>query len=74
MERHYKHLNAAARLRARQRLVWPLVDELHVWMPAEGDTTSRHNPVAKAIACMVKTDRREAFTRFLDDGRTPSTR
>jgi len=31
---------------------------------------SKHNPVAKAINYMFEEDgRREAFTRFLDDGR-----
>ncbi len=69
VERSITGLDAAARLEARQRLVRPLVDELHDWMRAERDTMSRHNPVAKAIAYIFKTDRWEAFTRFLDNGR-----
>ncbi|WP_299844985.1 IS66 family transposase [uncultured Jannaschia sp.] len=69
VERGINGLDAAARLEARQRLVRPLVDELHDWMRTERDTMSRHNPVAKAIAYMFKTDRWEAFTRFLDEGR-----
>ncbi len=56
-------LSAAAQLEARQRLVRRLVDDLHVWMCAERDTMSRHNPVAKAIAYMFRTGRWEAFTR-----------
>ncbi len=69
VERGINGLDAAPRLEARQRLVRPLVDELHDWMRAERGTMSRHNPVAKAIAYMFKTDRWEAFARFLDDGR-----
>lgn len=69
LEREINGLGVAARLEARQRLVRPLVDELHDWMRAEQGTMSRHNPVAKAITYMFKTDRWEAFTRFLDDGR-----
>jgi transposase len=42
-------------------------------MRAERDTISRHNPVAKAIASMLKTDRWTAFSRFLEDGRICST-
>jgi len=69
VERGISGLDAAARLEARQRLVRPLVDELHDWMRTERDTMSRHNPVAKAIAYMFKADRWETFTRFLEDGR-----
>jgi transposase len=69
VERGINGLDAAARLEARQRLVRPLVDELHDWMRTERDTMSRHNPVAKAIAYMFKADRWETFTRFLEDGR-----
>ena len=38
-------------------------------MQAEQGAMSKHNPVAKAITYMVKKDRWEAFTRFLEDGR-----
>ncbi len=83
MEREINGLEAAARLEARQRLVRPLVDKFHDWMRAERGTMSRHNPAAKAIAYMVKADRREAVTHsggfrgptgatirpHLDDGR-----
>ncbi len=57
VERGINGLDAAPRLEARQRLVRPLVDELHDWMRVERGTMSRHNPVAKAIAYMFKTDR-----------------
>ncbi|WP_299652834.1 IS66 family transposase [uncultured Jannaschia sp.] len=69
VERGINGLDAAARLEARQRLVRPLVDDLHDWMRAEQGTMSRHNSVAKAIAYMFKANRWETFTRFLDDGR-----
>ena len=69
VERSINGLSAEARLDARQRLSRPLVEELHDWMLAERDTMSKHNPVAKAITYMLKNDRWEAFTRFLDDGR-----
>jgi transposase len=69
VERGINGLDAAARLEARQRLVRPLVDELHDWMRTERDTMSKHNPVAKAIAYMFKAHRWDAFTRFLEDGR-----
>ena len=69
IERGINGLDAAAPLKARQRLVRPLVDELHDWMRTERDTMSRHNPVAKAIAYMFKADRWETFIRFLEDGR-----
>jgi len=69
VERGINGLDAAARLEARQRLVRPLVDELHDWMRTERDTMSRHNPVAKAIAYMFKAERWETFIRFLEDGR-----
>ena len=57
VERGIAGSDAAVRLEARQRLVRPLIDELHDWMLTERSTMSRHNPVAKAIAYMVKTDR-----------------
>jgi transposase len=69
IERQINGLDAASRLEVRQRLSRPLVEELHDWMRAERDTMSKHNPVAKAISYMFKTDRWEAFTRVLEDGR-----
>ena len=69
IERQINGLDAASRLKVRQRLSRPLVADLHGWMHAERDTMSKHNPVAKAIDYMFRKDRWEAFTRFLDDGR-----
>ena len=69
-EREITGLSAAARLEARQRLVRPMVEDLHDWMRSERARMSKHNPVAKAINYMFDEDGRwEAFTRFLDDGR-----
>ncbi len=63
-------LSAEVRQDARQPLVRPMVQELHDWMRAERARMSRHNPVAKAINYMFDEDgRRDAFTRFLEDGR-----
>ncbi|MEZ5746407.1 MAG: IS66 family transposase [Paracoccaceae bacterium] len=69
IERQINGLDVASRLKARHRLVRPLVEDLHDWMQAEQDTMSKHNPVAKAIAYMFKKDRWDAFTLFLNDGR-----
>lgn len=69
-EREITGLTAEARHDARQRLVRPIVRDLHDWMRAERARMSKHNPVAKAINYMFEEDGRwEAFTRFLDDGR-----
>jgi hypothetical protein len=68
-ERRVDGLDATSRRAARQQLSRPPVEGLHDCGDAERDTMSKHNPVAKAIACMFKADRREAFTRFLEDGR-----
>ena len=69
-EREINGLSAVARRDARQRLVRPMVDDLHDWMRAERTRMSKHNPVAKAINYMLHEDGRwDAFTRFLDDGR-----
>ncbi|TKA93776.1 hypothetical protein FAZ78_26095, partial [Cereibacter changlensis] len=43
------HLTAEARHDARQRLVRPMVQDLHDWLRAERARMSKHNPVAKAI-------------------------
>jgi hypothetical protein len=71
VEREITGLTAAARLDARQRLVRTMVDDLHDWMRAERARMSKHNPVAKAINYMFEQEGRwDAFTRFLNDGRT----
>ena len=69
-EREINGMGAEARHDARQRLVRPMVEDLHDWLRAERARMSKHNPVAKAINYMFEEDGRwEAFTRFLDDGR-----
>ena len=70
VEREINGLAAAARHDTRQRLVRPLVTDLHDWLRAERARMSKHNPVAKAINYMFEEQGRwEALTRFLDDGR-----
>ena len=70
VEREITGLNAAVRHDVRQRLVRPMVEDLHDWMRAERARMSKHNPVAKAINYMLDEDGRwAAFSRFLDDGR-----
>ena len=69
-ERDLNGMTAEARLEARQRIVRPMVHDLHDWMRAERARMSKHNPVAKAINYMFEEEGRwGAFTRFLDDGR-----
>src|SRR5690606_37093499 len=69
-EREITGMSAVARRDARQRLVRPMVSDLHDWLRAERARMSKHNPVAKAINYMFEEDGRwDAFTRFLDDGR-----
>lgn len=69
-EREINGLTAEARHDVRQRLVRPMVQDLHDWLRSERARMSKHNPVAKAINYMFEEDGRwEAFTRFLDDGR-----
>jgi transposase len=70
VEREITGLTAPVRHDARQRLVRPMVEDLHDWMRAERARMSKHNPVAKAINYMLDEDGRwAAFSRFLDDGR-----
>jgi transposase len=69
VEREITGLTAEVRHEARQRLVRPMVEDLHDWMRAERARMSKHNPVAKAINYMLDEDGRwAAFSRFLDDG------
>jgi transposase len=69
-EREINGLTTEARHDARQRLVRPMVQDLHDWLRSERARMSKHNPVAKAINYMFEEEGRwEAFTRFLDDGR-----
>lgn len=69
VEREITGLTAEVRHDARQRLVRPMVEDLHDWMRAERARMSKHNAVAKAINYMLDEDGRwAAFSRFLDDG------
>lgn len=69
VEREITGLTAEVRHDARQRLMRPMVEDLHDWMRAERARMSKHNPVAKAINYMLDEDGRwAAFSRFLDDG------
>jgi transposase len=67
IEREINGQSAEQRLAVRRERVAPLVASLEQWMRAERVKLSRHADVAKAMDYMLK--RREAFTRFLDDGR-----
>lgn len=68
-EREITGLSAETRHDVRQRIVRPMVLELHDWLRTERARMSKHNPVAKAINYMFEEHGRwEAFTRFLDDG------
>lgn len=70
VEREITGVTIEARHDARQRLVRPMVSDLHDWLRAERARMSKHNPVAKAINYMFEEDGRwDAFTRFLEDGR-----
>ena len=70
VERAITGLSVEARHDTRQRLVRPMVEDLHEWMRAEHARMSKHNPVAKAINYMLDEEGRwDAFTRFLNDGR-----
>ncbi|MBD1205439.1 MAG: IS66 family transposase [Rhodobacteraceae bacterium] len=70
VEREITGLSAAARHEVRQRVVRPMVNDLHDWMRAERARMSKHNPVAKAINYMFEEEGRwDAFTLFLEDGR-----
>jgi len=51
----------------RQDKIRPLVEEFEAWMHETRAELSRHDPVAKAIAYILK--EWPDFTRFLDDGR-----
>ncbi len=66
-ERAINGLPAEQRLAVRQQEIAPLVAELESWMRETRATLSRHSDLAKAMNYMLT--RREAFSRFLSDGR-----
>ena len=67
IEREINGLAADQRLEVRRERSRPLVDALHAVMAVHRATLSRSSDIAKAIDYMLK--RRDAFTRFLTDGR-----
>jgi transposase len=67
IERDINGRSAEERLAARRDLSAPLVADLEIWMRAQRAQLSRHADVAGAMDYMLK--RRDAFTRFLNDGR-----
>ena len=67
VERGINGLPATQRRAVRQVRVVPPVTSPETWMRGERGRLSRHADVAKAMNCMLK--RRDAFTRFPDDGR-----
>ena len=68
VERDINGLKAEQRYAVRQIRVAPFVAALELWMRGERTKLSRHADVAKAMDYMLK--RWDAFTRFIDDGRT----
>jgi transposase len=67
LERSINGAPPGQRLAMRQTQIKPLVEEFYDWMTTERAKLSGHAPAAKAMNYMLT--RREAFTRFLDDGR-----
>ncbi|WP_062342438.1 IS66 family transposase [Novosphingobium sp. CCH12-A3] len=67
IEREINGRTAAQRHAVRQELSAPLMAELHTWLIGQLARLSRNHDLAKAINYMLR--RRDAFTRFLDDGR-----
>jgi len=67
--RQINGLDATSRLAARRRLSRPLAGDLRDGTQAEPDTIPRPPPVAKAITCMFRATRRDAFACILDGGR-----
>ena len=68
IERGINGKSAAERLAIRQELSAPLIAELHEWLTSQFAKLSRNHDLAKAINYMLR--RWDAFTRFLEDGRT----
>lgn len=66
-ERAINGLPAAQRLAVRQKDIAPLVAALERWIRDTRAKLSRHSDLAKTMQYMLT--RREAFRRFLGDGR-----
>ena len=67
IEREVGGLSAEQRFCVRAERARPVVDDLMAWLKAERRRLSAKSQTATAIDYVLK--RRQAFTRFLDDGR-----
>lgn len=71
LEREWGTASPAERLRLRQQHSKPLVDAYFAWCDEEALKVLDETPISKAIA--YSRNHREAFCRFLEDGRLPLT-
>ena len=69
VERDVRHLNAAERLKIRQRQSKPLADAFKEWMLLQRQKITDGSATAKALDYSLK--RWGALTQFLDDGQLP---
>jgi transposase len=69
IERDINGKSPDERLKARQRLSAPLVEDLELWLRGERALLSKHAKVAKAIDYLLSPKHWPGFTRFLEDGR-----
>lgn len=69
IEREINGKPPAERLKARQHLSAPLVEDLERWLRTERRLLSKHAKVAKAIDYLLSPNHWPGFTGFLDDGR-----
>lgn len=68
LDQSWSDLPPAGRLRKRQAVLRPLVDEFFVWVHAQNDlTTQDRGFVSKALGYAIRQEL--ALRRFLDDGR-----
>jgi hypothetical protein len=70
-EREWKTASPAERQRHRQLHSKPLVEEYFAWCDEESLKVLDETPISKAIA--YSRNHRDAFCRFLEDGRLPLT-
>ena len=68
LDQAWSDLPPAARLKKRQTILRPFVDEFFAWVLAQNDLTSQHRGlVTKALGYALR--QQLALRRFLDDGR-----
>lgn len=70
-EREWKSLPSEERLRERQQHARPIVESFFAWCDEESLKVLDETPISKAIG--YSRNHREAFCRFLEDGRLPLT-